>query len=763
MLNTQSIAAPTVSVIPATKRSVQNGGQLKEQKEVRVAAYCRVSTGDESQKTSYTEQNKFYTDLIDRTEGWTKAGVYADEAITGTSRIRRKEFNRMMGDALDGKIDYIITKSISRFARNTVDTLSCIRELRSQDPPVGVYFEKEHIDTLDAKGELILTILSALAQDESRSISDNIRWSFQKRFQAGRPHVNLQRMIGYEKGPDGEWVIVPEQAQTVRFIFEQFLLGKSANSIAKALNGQGKRSVNGKLWTHCTVYHVLKNEKFVGDCEMQKYVTKDFLTHYSTQNMGEAPRYYVKDHHVGIIDRDTWDRTQMILNERGNRTSRKKAAADGRSLPNKSPFGNLFCGTIRDGKPCGAPYYRADYQAAAKNYTDERSCAGEAGFRDKYRFTYIIWRCSSKRGKAPDGTDNVLGSRYELKVQDDGRCPSSGVYEVAVEQSFMEMLYRLKRDYDANGDNSWLMRQYAQAYNAAYKRSKGGGYSAERMALLNDRIRDLEENLRKTTSRQMEAMRSAAIEQSVELRQALDAGEVTLDEIEVDIRKGIRGGDMRQPVWSGGQEEAEVYANLARDISKRLEECRAEKASLEAELGSTATMRKNFDFFLRCLAELPETNPDGGKINVNGLDTEGTFLRTADGQARPYVRGNISSGKSHITPEKVQAAPDFLKFERGIYVAFIEKGFVGDDSIEFQTNFGVKFTCCGTGRTLAAFQGYRRYREDGTVEVLLENWQVNDKPVNHSKVPVGNGKTGRRKKDTAAVGPMAVQEDAKEK
>lgn len=113
----------------------------------------------------------------------------------------------MMGDALDGKIDYIITKSISRFARNTVDTLSCIRELRSQDPPVGVYFEKEHIDTLDAKGELILTILSALAQDESRSISDNIRWSFQKRFQAGRPHVNLQRMIGYEKGPDGEWVI----------------------------------------------------------------------------------------------------------------------------------------------------------------------------------------------------------------------------------------------------------------------------------------------------------------------------------------------------------------------------------------------------------------------------------------------------------------------------------------------------------------------------------------------------------------------------
>ena len=161
---------PEVNVIPATKRSVESGGQIKKQRSLRVAAYCRVSTGDESQQTSYTTQRKFYTELITSKPGWTLAGIYADEAISGTSRAKRKQFNIMMEDAMNGRIDYIVTKSISRFARNTVDTLNCVRQLRQLSPPVGIYFEKENIDTLDATGELILTILSALAQDESRSI-----------------------------------------------------------------------------------------------------------------------------------------------------------------------------------------------------------------------------------------------------------------------------------------------------------------------------------------------------------------------------------------------------------------------------------------------------------------------------------------------------------------------------------------------------------------------------------------------------------------
>ena len=175
------------SVNPATRRSSKNTAQLKKQTNIRVAAYCRVSTGDESQKTSYTNQKAFSTELIHSKEGWQFAGIYADEAISGTSRAQRDGFNRMMDDARHERIDYIVTKSISRFSRNTVDTLNCVRELRQQDPPVGIYFEKENIDTLDATGELILTFLSALAQDESRSFSDNIRWTFQKNFRPSFP------------------------------------------------------------------------------------------------------------------------------------------------------------------------------------------------------------------------------------------------------------------------------------------------------------------------------------------------------------------------------------------------------------------------------------------------------------------------------------------------------------------------------------------------------------------------------------------------
>lgn len=290
-----------VEVIPATKRSVNNGGQLKVQSNIRVAAYCRVSTGDESQQTSYTTQKAFYTNLITNKPGWRFAGIYADEAKSGTSREHREDFNRMMADALDGKLDYIVTKSISRFARNTVDTLNCVRQLRQQNPPVGVYFEKENIDTLDATGELILTILSALAQDESRSISDNIRWSIQKNFQAGKPKIDLNRMLGYDKGENGEWVINPEQAKTVRYIFERYVCGQTANRIAKELNELGRKTVNKKNWSASSVLTVLRNEKYVGDIEMQKTITKDFLTHRSTINKGEAPRYYVENHHVGII------------------------------------------------------------------------------------------------------------------------------------------------------------------------------------------------------------------------------------------------------------------------------------------------------------------------------------------------------------------------------------------------------------------------------------------------------------------------------
>ena len=367
-----------VDVIPASVRSVQNGGQLKSQTNIRVAAYCRVSTGDESQQTSYTTQKAFYKDLITRKTGWIFAGIYADEAKSGTNREHREEFNRMMKDAMDGKLDYIVTKSISRFARNTIDSLTCTRELRQLKPPVGIYFEKENIDTLDAKGELILTILSALAQDESRSISDNIRWSIQKKFQAGVPHINLKRMLGYELGPNKQWVIVPEQAEIIRYIFDRYVKGQTANKIARELNQMEKLTVNGKKWRASSILIVLRNEKYVGDIEMQKTITKDFLTHRSSINKGEAPRYYVKNHHVGIIDRVTWDKVQTMLFEKP-RTDMTKGPGKKKVKSIKgSPFGNLRCGAILEngpdaGKPCGEGFFRVTYTGVANGYTDERS------------------------------------------------------------------------------------------------------------------------------------------------------------------------------------------------------------------------------------------------------------------------------------------------------------------------------------------------------------------------------------------------------
>lgn len=373
-----------VEVIPATKRSVNNGGQLKVQSNIRVAAYCRVSTGDESQQTSYTTQKAFYTNLITNKPGWRFAGIYADEAKSGTSREHREDFNRMMADALDGKLDYIVTKSISRFARNTVDTLNCVRQLRQQNPPVGVYFEKENIDTLDATGELILTILSALAQDESRSISDNIRWSIQKNFQAGKPKIDLNRMLGYDKGENGEWVINPEQAKTVRYIFERYVCGQTANRIAKELNELGRKTVNKKNWSASSVLTVLRNEKYVGDIEMQKTITKDFLTHRSTINKGEAPRYYVENHHVGIIDRSTWDKAQTMLYEKPSKVGDSVPAQKKKRGYTGSPFGNLVCGAVlehgeRAGKECGEGFFRVTYTGVATGYTDDRSLAATGG------------------------------------------------------------------------------------------------------------------------------------------------------------------------------------------------------------------------------------------------------------------------------------------------------------------------------------------------------------------------------------------------
>ena len=255
--------------------------------------------------------------------------------------------------------------------------------------------------------ETLLTILSALAQDESRSISDNIRWSIQKKFQSGVPHINLKRMLGYELGANKQWVIVPEQAEIIRYIFDRFVKGQTANKIALELNQMEKFTVNGKKWSAGSILIVLRNEKYVGDIEMQKTITKDFLTHRSSINKGEAPRYYVKNHHVGIIDRVTWDKVQTMLFEKPRADMTKGPGKKKVKSIKGSPFGNLRCGAILEngpdaGKPCGEGFFRTTYTGVANGYSDERSlkATGEdtGEYLEKYTYSYPVWRCKRKVG-----------------------------------------------------------------------------------------------------------------------------------------------------------------------------------------------------------------------------------------------------------------------------------------------------------------------------------------------------------------------------
>ena len=716
---------------------------------IRVAAYCRVSTGDESQQTSYTTQKAFYKDLITRKPGWIFAGIYADEAKSGTNREHREEFNRMIKDAMDGKLDYIVTKSISRFARNTIDSLTCTRELRQLKPPVGIYFEKENIDTLDAKGELILTILSALAQDESRSISDNIRWSIQKKFQSGVPHINLKRMLGYELGANKQWVIVPEQAEIIRYIFDRFMKGQTANKIAQELNQMEKFTVNGKKWSASSILIVLRNEKYVGDIEMQKTITKDFLTHRSSINKGEAPRYYVKNHHVGIIDRVTWDKVQTMLFEKPRADMTKGPGKKKVKSIKGSPFGNLRCGAILEngpdaGKPCGEGFFRTTYTGVANGYSDERSlkATGEdtGEYLEKYTYSYPVWRCKRKVGER-DGEPPKNGSpdqkaycrskkgcmSDEEKEAANKRCPSERYHECALEQSFMELLYSMKRDFEQHGDASMIVAMFDNAYEQAVRLANNNSISVQRMATVENQIKEMEERLQDAISHQVAALREAALEQNVELNEALSNGEVTIDDIDLDIRSGLTPGSIGVSFYGTETEEgseAQIYTELVNDLQERLKTLQQERQTIEEEQGVLAIMKKNFEYFLACLKELPDTNAGGMPLRVNGLDVQGTLLRDVDGNAIEGRKRAITSGKLKLTPERIAEAPDMLHFEKGIYCAFVESGVLQGDLATYKANFGVTLTSKGNRRTLDSFMGYKRSDMDGNVVYVDAPYKV---------------------------------------
>ena len=357
-----------VMIIPAKKQVGNIARQQEEKPKLRVAAYCRVSTDTEEQATSYEAQIAHYTEYIQKNPEWEFAGVYADDGISGTNTKKRSEFNRMIEDCEAGNIDMIITKSISRFARNTLDCLKYIRQLKEKNIPV--FFEKESINTMDAKGEVLITIMASLAQQESQSLSQNVKLGLQFRYQNGQVQVNHNHFLGYTKDENGNLIIDPDQAEVVKRIYREYLEGYSMDKIAKGLEADEILTGAGKtIWWSSTINKILRNEKYIGDALLQKTYTTDFLSKTRVKNNGIVPQYYVEGNHEAIIPKDIFLRVQDELVRR--RVVKTSANGKKRSYSCNHCFAQIvICGD------CGEMFRRIHW--------NNRGCKS------------VVWRCISR-------------------------------------------------------------------------------------------------------------------------------------------------------------------------------------------------------------------------------------------------------------------------------------------------------------------------------------------------------------------------------
>lgn len=352
-----------VTVIPAKPADFMQGLPSLTKKR-KVAGYARVSTDKDEQQNSYEAQVDYYTGYIQRNPEWEFVEVYTDEGISGTSTKRREGFKRMIADALDGKIDLILTKSVSRFARNTVDSLTTIRKLKESG--TEVYFEKENIFTMDSKGELLLTIMSSLAQEESRSISKNITWGKRKSMADGKVSFAYSSFLGYDMGDDGHLYIVEEQAKIVSRIYDEFLAGKTTYDIAVRLTEDGIPTPMKKVkWQESTVRNILKNVKYRGDSILQSTYVEDFLTKKVKKNNGELPQFYVSQNHPPIIPPEKFEMVQEEFRRR----------KEGGPYTCISPFsGRIVCGD------CGGFYGRKVWHSGST-------------------YQSFVWHCNNKFAK----------------------------------------------------------------------------------------------------------------------------------------------------------------------------------------------------------------------------------------------------------------------------------------------------------------------------------------------------------------------------
>ena len=365
----------------------------KEAKKKRVCGYARVSTDSEKQGESIENQITYYKNLILSTPEYAFVGVFADRGITGTTD-NRPQFKEMLRLCREGKIDVIITKSISRFARNTAMMLEVVRELK--DIGVEVRFEKENINTLSGDGELMLTVLSSFAEEESRSVSENIKWMYKKKFERGELSINTKRFLGYDKDEYGNLTINADEAKIVKTIFTAYLNGEGAFKIAKKLNKEKIPTITGANWQESSILNILKNEKYIGDAILQKYYTPNHLKKGTILNKGEVNSYYIKDNHPAIITREMWQQVQQEIRKRGIAKGNTKENVD--KYQNRYALtGMLYC------SKCGATLKR-------RTWNSKHSCKK------------IVWQCTNyiRNGKsACEGTsiDDEIVSGLNIKEE----------------------------------------------------------------------------------------------------------------------------------------------------------------------------------------------------------------------------------------------------------------------------------------------------------------------------------------------------------
>ena len=405
----------SVTLIPPTM-NLHTTTRLSASAVRRVCGYARVSTDNEEQLSSYEAQMEYYSKYIREHEGWVFAGLYSDEGISGTSIRRRKGFQRMIADALAGEIDLIVTKSISRFARNTVDSISTIRQLKAKG--IEVFFEKDGLWTFDPSAELTISILSSIAQEESRNLSQNVTWGQRARFAEGKVTLPYKNFLGYDRGEDGRPVVNEEQAEIVRRIYRLFVDGRTVSAIAKTLTAEGVPTPAGKQkWQTRVVESILTNEKYKGDALLQKSFYTDFLTKKMKKNEGEVPQYYVEGSHSPILSAALFDHVQEELRRRKGRGN----------TPSTSCFsGRIVCGD------CGGIYGSKVWHSTSK-----------------YRRT--VWQCNGKF----KGTE---------------KCTTPHLYEKDIKQAFVDfanslitdrqgIIQGLKESLTAITDNTALERE----------------------------------------------------------------------------------------------------------------------------------------------------------------------------------------------------------------------------------------------------------------------------------------------------------------